>query len=79
MWKNPETLHSAYYDKHGVVKRFLRNATENALSCIGYALDEEYASSWIYDVEINQNLKRVEKYFTFQKGLSLDKYQIQIR
>ena len=79
MWKNPKTLHSTYYDKHGVFKHFVRNATENAMSCIGYAPDEQNADSWTYEVEINKNFKRVEMYINFTKGLSLQKHQLEIR
>ncbi|KAH9315723.1 hypothetical protein KI387_024350 [Taxus chinensis] len=79
MWKNPETLYSAYHDNMGVTERFIKHGMQNALSCIGYASDEDSVQSWIYEVEINKLLRRVEMYIKFPQGLNLDKHQIQIR
>ncbi|GLJ39975.1 hypothetical protein SUGI_0817810 [Cryptomeria japonica] len=79
MWKNPETLYSAYHDKKGVTERFIKHGVQKALSCIGYEPDEDSVKSWCYDVEINKLLRRVEMYISFPQGLNLDKHQIQIR
>ncbi|GLJ39980.1 hypothetical protein SUGI_0817940 [Cryptomeria japonica] len=79
MWRNPETLYSAYNDKKGVTERFIKHSMQKALSCIGYAPDEDSVQSWCYDVEINKLLRRVEMYISFPQGLTLNKHQIQIR
>ena len=79
MWKNPETLYSAYHDKKGVTERFIKHGMQKALSFIGYAADEDSVNSWLYEVEINKLLRRVEMYISFPKGLKLDKQQIEIR
>lgn len=79
MWKNPETLYSAYHDQQGVIERFIKHAMQKALSCIGYAPAEQNADSWTYEVEINKIFKRVEMYINFTKGLSLQKHQLEIR
>ncbi|KAH9316911.1 hypothetical protein KI387_018680, partial [Taxus chinensis] len=79
MWKSAETLYSEYHDNKGVTEYFIKHGMKNALSCIGYAPDEDSVQSWSYEVEINKLLRRVEMYITFPQGLNLDKHQIQIR
>ncbi|GLJ19812.1 hypothetical protein SUGI_0358950 [Cryptomeria japonica] len=79
MWRNPETLYSAYHDKKGETECFIKHGMQKALSCIGYAPNEDSVKSWCNDMEIDKLLRRVKMYIFFARGLNLDKHQIQIR
>eukprot|EP00249_Psilotum_nudum_P030628 c43427_g1_i1 orf=292-2445(+) len=79
MWKDENTLHAAYFDRNRVTERFIKNGMKNALSAIGHEVAEEEEDSWIYRVQINQHLRRVEMYLSFPQGLNIEKPKVFIR
>ncbi|KAL3696043.1 hypothetical protein R1sor_010119 [Riccia sorocarpa] len=79
LWKNEEILRAAYHDKHGVTEAFIKNGMRNALGKIGYLVSADDEKSWIYEVEVNPQLKQVEMYLRFPEGLTISDRQINIR
>ncbi|KAL2621691.1 hypothetical protein R1flu_001896 [Riccia fluitans] len=79
LWKNEEILYAAYHDKHGVTEAFIKNGMRHALHKLGYEASSAEENSWIYEVEINRELKQVEMYLRFSEGLTLSAHQINIR
>eukprot|EP00271_Cylindrocystis_brebissonii_P023482 TRINITY_DN9768_c0_g1_i1.p1 TRINITY_DN9768_c0_g1~~TRINITY_DN9768_c0_g1_i1.p1 ORF type:complete len:709 (-),score=96.75 TRINITY_DN9768_c0_g1_i1:541-2667(-) len=79
LWKDRAVLYAAYHDKLGVTEMFIKNGVRNALSSLGHQVTDEEADSWVYEVEVNSELRRVEMWVRVPRGLDLPKYGIFVR
>lgn len=71
MWKDREILYAAYHDKEGVTEMFIKNGVRNALRTLGYEASDEEEASWVYEVDVNPVLRRVEMWVRVPRGLNL--------
>lgn len=79
MWKDKAKLYAAYHDKPGVTELFIKNGMRCALRLLDHETSSQEEDSWIYEVDINEKLRRVEMYLTFSQDLLLPQSNIHIR
>lgn len=79
MWKDTAKLYSAYYDKKGVTELFIKNGMRCALALLGHNTTPSEEDAWIYEVVVNEDLRRVEMYLKFTNELLLPEYNIHVR
>lgn len=71
MWKDVARLYSAYHDSQGVTELFIKNGMANALRTLRIPVSDDDEASWVYEVEVNKQLRRVEMFVRFPREISL--------
>ena len=72
LWKDPSVLYAAYHDKQGVTEAFIKNGVRAAFRSLGKEVSDEEEASWEYEVEVSQELRRVEMWVRIPRGLRVD-------
>ncbi|MCO5597245.1 hypothetical protein L7F22_051321 [Adiantum nelumboides] len=78
-WKDTSILYKAYHDDKGVTEAFIKNGMKNALALLGHAVSRDDIDSWLYHVQINSKLRRVEMWVTFPSGLCIQEHNVFVR
>ncbi|KAG0553605.1 hypothetical protein KC19_12G024700 [Ceratodon purpureus] len=78
MWKDNAKLYAAYHDKKGVTELFIKNGMRVALSLLGHTTTAAEEEKWIYEVVVNDVLRRVEMYLKFTEEMVLPDHNIHI-
>ncbi|MCO5570867.1 hypothetical protein L7F22_024596 [Adiantum nelumboides] len=78
-WKDTTILYKAYHDDKGATEAFIKNGMKNALAILDHTVSNEDMDSWLYHVQINSKLRRVEMWVTFPSGLCIQKHNVYIR
>lgn len=78
MWKDTGKLYAAYHDKGGITEAFIKNGMQCALALLGQTATPAEEEAWVYEVVVNDVLRRVEMYLKFAEEMRLPEHNIHI-
>lgn len=76
MWKDTAKLYAAYHDTKGVTELFIKNGMRCALALLGHTTTPAEEETWVYEVVVNDVLRRVEMYLKFTEEMHLPEHNI---